>query len=123
MFTAIFGKSPPKEPEHREGELYRVITAFGKTFEIYYGYYEESDRYSKYPQPVEVFPNFVKEPLYTEDGIPFVTAIQDTCEHYKKVRDTADKCADCLYFEKGEELFGLCRCRERRREPKKENGI
>ena len=89
----------------KEGDLYGVVRIYGKTFEIYYGYYEEIDRFSKYPQPIEVFPDFIKEPLYTDDGTPFVTAIQMTCEHYEKVRDTADKCADCLYFEKGEELF------------------
>ena len=32
----------------KEGDLYKVITIYGKTFELYYGYYEEKDRYSKY---------------------------------------------------------------------------
>ena len=47
MFKTDFGKSSPIEYEHKEGELYRVVRAFGKTFEIYYGYYEESDRYGR----------------------------------------------------------------------------
>ena len=28
---------------HQEGELYRVVTTFGKTFELRYGYYDERD--------------------------------------------------------------------------------
>ena len=35
----------------KERDLYKVITIYGKTFELYYGYYEEKDRYSKYNEP------------------------------------------------------------------------
>lgn len=97
----------------KEGDLYKVIKTFGKTFELYYGYYEEQDRYGKYNEPVEIYPDFIKNPLYTDDGIPFVTAIQEVCEYYKKINDTTDRCIDCYYYQKGEELFGLCKCKER----------
>ena len=119
MFTKPYGKSPPREPEHKEGDLYKIITVHGRKFEIYYGYYEESDRYSKYPDPIEVFPDFIKNPVYTDDGIPFVSAIQDTCKYYEKIKDTTDKCADCVHFDQAEELIGICKCKQRRLDAKK----
>lgn len=97
----------------KEGDLYKVISLFGKKFELYYGYYEDKDRHSRYSTPTEIYPNFIKNPIYTSDGIPFVTAFQDTCQYYIKVSDVSDKCIDCKYFEKCEELFGLCKCKER----------
>ena len=33
--------------------------------------------------------------------------------YYKKIKDTTDRCIDCKYFLKGEELFGLCKCKAR----------
>ena len=82
--TFISQENQPQKEKQKEGDLYKVIKAFGKTFEIYYGYYEESDRYSKYSEPIEIYTDFIKNPLYTNEGVPFVTAIQNTCEHYKK---------------------------------------
>ena len=39
MFTSLFGLNfPPQEPEHKEGDLYKIITAHGVTFELRYGY-------------------------------------------------------------------------------------
>ena len=97
----------------KEGDLYKVINVFGRTFELYYGYYEEKDRHSKYNEPIEIYPDLVKNPVYTDDGIPFVTAIQQTCKHFKKIKDTTDRCIDCKFFQRGEELFGLCKCKAR----------
>lgn len=97
----------------KEGDLYKVIKVFGKTFELFYGYYDESDRYSKYASLMEIYPDLKKNPVYTDDGVPFVTAIQEVCEHYQKVRDTSNRCIDCKYYKKGEELFGLCTCSAR----------
>lgn len=102
-----------KNIKPKEGDLYKVITLFGRRFELYYGYYEEIDRYSTYNEPTEIYPNFIKNPVYTDDGIPFVTAFQETCKHYKKVKDTTDRCIDCKFYQKGEELFGLCKCKAR----------
>ena len=102
----------------KEGDLYKVITTFGKTFELYYGYYEEKDRHSSFATPIEIYPDFIKAPLFTEEGFPFVTAIQEVCEYYEKVADTTNRCIDCLYFQKGEELFGLCKCKSRRKNEK-----
>lgn len=109
MFNApLEHPSPEREPAHREGDLYKRIVTFGKEFTLYYGYYEEIDRHSKYAEPTEIYPDFLKNPVFTENGEPFVTAMQNPCAYYTKERDTADKCGDCKYFRKGEELFGIC---------------
>ncbi len=116
MLTPYFGANAnQKVGKPKEGELYKVITLLGKTFEIYYGYYEDSDRYSKYAEPIEVYPNFIKEPIYTDEGIPFATAIQKPCQYFRKVKDINDCCGDCAYFKQGEELLGTCICDKRKK--------
>lgn len=118
MFTKI-EKSSGALPDtaRREGDLYKVVTTFGKTFELKYGFYEEKDRLSPLCEPAVIYPDFVRDPLYTEAGMPFVTMMQDACTCYtgemKKTADTT--CADCKYFERGEEWFGLCHCPRNRK--------
>ena len=106
-----------KTEEHREGEFYKTVNTFGKTFELKYGFYEERDRLNPLCKPVPIYPDFLKEPVYTEAGEPFVTVMQDACEHYKggTPRTPNTTCAECDYFLDGEEWFGLCRCRLRQR--------
>lgn len=121
MFTALFGnQNTPKEPEHKEGDLFKVITAYGKSFELRYGYYDEQDRYSKYNEPVEIYPNFLENPEYTDDGIPFATAMQDRCKSFKLKDKNNDEgedntCFHCIYYEKCDELLGICKCPKRRK--------
>lgn len=115
MFTTLFECDDfPKESNHREGELYRVVTTFGKIFELRYGYYGEKDRVNPLCQPVVIYPDFTVEPLYTDEGEPFVTMIQDACEYYhgerKKNPDTT--CEECEYFRQGEDWFGICKCQK-----------
>ena len=105
----------------KEGNVYKVITTFGKTFELKYGYYEECDRQSPLCRPVVIYPDFIKEPVYTDSGEPFVTMVQDACKSYmgetKRTPDTT--CAECKYFERGEDWIGICKCphnRERKNE-------
>jgi len=113
MFKTLFSRElTQKEPEHREGELYRVVTTFGKTFELRYGFYGEKDRQNPLCEPVPIYPDFLREPLYTDEGEPFVTMMQDACARFngdeKRTPDTT--CADCKYFGQGEEWFGVCKC-------------
>ena len=112
MFNlGYFGAITPEERVvPKEGDLYKVITAHGKTFEIRYGYYEEIDRYSKYNDPIEIYPNFRKDPVYTDDGTPFATAMQDICKHFSGVKDEDSTCYHCSYYKKCEELLGICIC-------------
>lgn len=108
MFTTLLGlKHKPNEQEHREGDLYRVVTTFGKTFELRYGYYGEND--GENPLYV-IYPDFLEQPHYTDRGEPFVTVLQDACENYRgESEKTADTtCEGCEYFRGGEDWFGIC---------------
>ena len=117
MFTSLFGlNTPSKEPKHKEGDLFKVITAHGVTFEIYYGYYEEIDRQNPNNEPMEMYPNFIETPRYTPHGVPFVTAMQKTCEYFEGEDDEDNTCYQCSYYERCEELLGIClRCERRQK--------
>lgn len=97
-----------------EGALYKSINVFGRTFDIYYGYYEEKDRYSKFSELIPVYPDFIKNPLYTDEGQPFVTEMQDVCTYYDGDED-CESCYGCASFKKGDELIGICLCAHRRK--------
>ena len=98
----------------KEGDLYGVVRIYGKTFEIYYGYYEDYERQSKYNDPVPIYPDLVKTPQYGDGGRPIVTEMQVACAHYRG-SETDDRCGRCRHFQKGERLFGLCQCEQMRR--------
>ena len=103
---------PRDEKErHKEGELYREVELYGRTFALYYGYYEECDRQNPLCEPIVIYPDFQKEPVYTDEGEPFVTMMQDVCESYNgNAEPTTDTtCAECKYFGHGEEWFGVCK--------------
>jgi hypothetical protein len=107
--NAPLRKSPPQE-----GELYRVVTTYEKTFELRYGYYDEKDRQSPLCEPAVIYPDFIKEPCSTDTGEPFVTMMQDACANYKSdAKPTSNTtCEECKYFKRGEEWFGICTCPE-----------
>lgn len=113
MFTTLFEtKNKQKEPQHKEGDLYKIVTIFGKTFKLRYGYYDELDRQSTLCDPIVIYPDFVENPLYTDQGEPFITKMQDVCKYYKsQVKKTLDStCADCKYYGLGEDWIGICTC-------------
>ncbi len=101
--------------KNNEGELYKTIKCHGRTFDIYFGYYSESERRLWSPTPI--FPNFASSAEYTENGEPFVTSEQDVCDQYKPKDKISGEnwCADCIYFEACEEIIGVCRCEERKK--------
>ena len=118
MLSSLFQNNiQPAEVTHEEGELYKVVTTFGKTFELRYGYYEECDRQSPLCDPVVIYPDFTKEPVYTDEGTPFVTMMQDACKSYKgDTKRTPDTtCDECKYFQCGEDWIGICKCVLRRK--------
>ena len=111
MITSPFEeKTPHSKSLNKEGELYKIIDAYGKTFELRYGYYEENDRYSRYNEPVVIYPDFIENPVYTDSGTPFATAMQDPCSHFKGERDEDSTCYHCAHYNKYEELLGICTC-------------
>lgn len=113
MFTQFFAQSKAP-PAPKEGDLYKELTVFGKTFEIRYGYYEDFER--QHHEPMAIYPNFIEHPEFTEEGQPFVTAMQDICQHYVGVPH-GDTCGECSCFRKGPDLFGLCDCPCKKRSP------
>ena len=98
----------------KEGDLYRIINIDGVQFDIHYGYYEEKDRFGKYNDPIPIYPNFSENPQYNIRGEPFVTQMQDVCEHYEAQRD-GDSCHACIHYKECEDLIGICRCEKMKR--------
>ena len=118
MFRKIFESTNPVQNfAPKEGDLYKIVTTFGKTFELRYGFYEERDRLSPLCEPAIIYPDFLKDPLFTEEGKPFATMMQDACKSYKgETKRTSDTtCAECRYFKRGEEWFGICICPENKK--------
>ena len=114
MFSKLIQNDLPQQKAiPKEGDLYKVVNTYGRTFELKYGYYEECDRHSPLVRsPVPIYPDFTKEPVYTDDGTPFVTMMQDVCPFYKgeKKRTADSTCDECKYFGHGEDWFGICTC-------------
>lgn len=97
----------------KNGDFYKTINVFGGVFDIYYGYYDELEKTSKYSEPIPIYPDFIKEPRYNPEGYSFVTEMQDVCLHYDGKADI-DSCYGCRSFRKGIELIGLCTNSERK---------
>jgi len=89
-----------------EGELYKTLYIRGKRIDLFYGYYEDSDRY--YSEPYVIYPDFLKSPVYTEDGFPLVTMMQEACEKFESLKNSDKDCSQCKYFLKFDELLGIC---------------
>ena len=100
----------------REGDLYKSLTVFGKTFHLYYGYYDEQDRRSSYREPIPLYPDFTKNPRYTDAGEPFVTQMQDPCPCFEGDA-SEDGCYACRYYRQGDDLIGACTCDRMKRAP------
>lgn len=99
-----------EEPIPKEGDLFKVICLRGKCFEIRYGFYEERDRYIHNAEPIPIYPDFLSDPQYTDDGSPFVTAMQEPCETFEGRKTVDSGCGDCMFYRHGEELLGVCSC-------------
>ena len=89
----------------REGDIYKTVELYGKSFELRYGYYEEYEK--EKGEPIPIYPDFRENPMYTDRGYPFVTQMQELCIHgTSKFEDGC--CADCKYYRHGDELIGIC---------------
>ena len=89
----------------RDGDLYKIIELHGKVFELRYGYYEEFER--ERGDPLPIFPDFKNNPVYTKDGFPFVTQMQELCQYgSSSFKDGC--CVDCAYYKQGDDLIGIC---------------
>ena len=115
MLTRILSKGVEQPHTPKEGDLYKEVTISDKTFRLLYGYYESFERESPFNDPIPIYPDFIKEPHYTAEGIPIATAMQNVCEFYNGKNDEDSSCSDCVFFQKHEELFGLCNCPRNKR--------
>ena len=111
MLRQIQSYTPPP----KEGDLFKVIHLYGRRFEIRYGFYEECDRNNQFAEPMEIYPDFLKDPQHTDEGIPFITAIQSPCEYFAGNRDANSTCEECDYYRHGGELLGICICPKKRK--------
>lgn len=97
-----------------EGELYKTIVVAGHSFELRYGYYEEYER--SVGPPVVIFPNLIAAPIYSPDGYPLATQIQDPCRYFNLAAGRDEHwCGDCVHFVGAHPEIGECRCEHRKR--------
>lgn len=95
-------------------QLYKTFRAGGRSFPVYLEYDEQFDE--TYP----AYPDFAKEPEYTDDGYPFATAAQDSCSHARpnaSGEEPPGDCGGCSWFYREQtpyDLIGVCRCEARR---------
>ncbi|MCL1855133.1 MAG: hypothetical protein FWF86_05310 [Clostridia bacterium] len=94
----------------------KIIRIGGREFRLY-RYLDES-----LGEELINYPDFQKSPAYTDDGRPFVLAVQECCPDRKsddpENSDPGD-CSGCAWFylEKPADAIGLCMCDKRRRGP------
>lgn len=94
----------------KEGDLYMEVNRYGYTFELRYGYYEETDR--KCGEPVAIYPDLKNNPIYTAEGYRLVTAVQTPCEYYNVAGDFIPEecCGDCIYYNDSKNEIDICLC-------------
>jgi len=119
MLTEILMQDAKPSLLPKEGDLYKEVTVSGKTFKLLYGYYESFERENPFSEPMPIYPDFIKEPHYTAEGIPFVTAMQNVCSYYSGKNDEDGSCSDCVFFQNLEELFGFCKCPQNQQSDRK----
>ena len=99
-----------------EGDLYKTCIVDHHVFEIRYGYHEESERGRVDPLPI--FPDLEKNPLYTNTGELITAYVQYPCRYYipRRPEIPEDWCGDCMLYGGGKEEMGRCLSPERKRE-------
>lgn len=129
MLRYWISKEPPGETSvFKEGDLFKIVELWGCQFPLHYGYYEACDRENPAVDPMPIYPDFAKEPRFTDNGYPFVTKMQDICRFYHGKAGPFAECADCMYYLHGDELIGICTCLQNRRsqatqEPSMQNSL
>ena len=98
----------------KEGSTYKLFSVEGHTFDIKYGYYEDYERDSMFGELVPIYPDLAADPVYTEDGRPLVTKMQELCPRGNSLYMDGC-CADCSHFSDREDLIGVCMCDDNKR--------
>ena len=72
-------------------------------------YDENAGRY------MEVYPDFIKEPVYTPEGHPIMLTLEDACVfgEKKNANEPLVDCGSCrFYHQLPNTLIGVCRCKK-----------
>ncbi len=107
----------------REGDLFNVFRVGGYTFEIRYGHYTEAERDAA-NEPVPIYPDLDKSPLYNEDGFRITNCISEGCRHFtaKSPKCEELQCLYCIHYDTSVCLdIGICRCKKKRRRKLRKN--
>ncbi len=104
----------------KEGELHCVTTVGGYTFELRYGFNQESERLCG--EPFVLYPDLAASPIYAPEGYRIVSAIQSVCPYYLPApgAEPEDCCYTCGYYPDQIAEIGICSCEEMRRENQEE---
>lgn len=95
----------------REGDLYEVLFIDGGTFEIRYGYYEDFERDGS--EPIPIYPDLEKTPIYGTSGKRIVTHMQEPCQHFSPQAgsDTERCCGCCKHYPQNRQMMNACQCK------------
>ncbi len=106
MFSYPFAEKANEKIQ--EGDLYKTLNIYGRTFTLYYGYYEECERNNLLIEPMPIYPDFISNPEYTDKGQAYVTKMQDACKHFTGKFRQYNECAECEHYLHGDDLIGIC---------------
>ena len=120
MLRAFLTDNDESSP-FKEGDLYKSFNLYGYFFEIHYGYYEDCERNNPLVDPMPIYPDFIKTPIFSDDGFPFVTKMQDACQYYSGPIDKERDCGECVFYKHGVDLIGVCACNSNKKEDLKDD--
>ena len=94
----------------KENDLFLVVNVDEFVFEIRYGYYEPSDR--DHIEPIPIYPDLQKNPIYNREGFRIVTAVQMPCKHYMPPQgyEQEECCSSCIHYSDKEKEIDICKC-------------
>ncbi|MBR4971572.1 MAG: hypothetical protein IKY59_01215 [Oscillospiraceae bacterium] len=113
MLSQLFLQESRSTATPKEGDVYKVLQIHQRQIELRYGYYEAQERENPDIDPMPIYPDFLKDPWFTDEGFPFVTKMQDVCEHYQGKAADYCECAECSFYSHGDDLIGICVCPHR----------
>jgi hydrogenase maturation factor len=103
--------------KQEEKHLHKIYRVGGRSFSVYLEYDEQmGESYLAYP-------DFEEHPEYTEEGRPFVTAVQESCPCAKARAPGEERpgdCSGCGWFFRENTPYdpiGICMCDTRRCKP------
>lgn len=97
-----------RSPTVQEGEIYEVLYIDGKTFEIRYGFYEDYERDGS--EPIPIYPDLEKTPVYGDSGKMIVTHMKSPCAYFKPQTEHGVErcCGCCVYYPVNRQMMSVC---------------